>query len=62
MKAGLKKGDKPPVVENLPPREEAGKARDKAGKRFGVSGKMVDAAEKVLRFGIIYCSESQIES
>lgn len=47
QQAQLKKGSKSPVVENLPPREDAGKARDKAGAAMNVSGKSVDMAEKV---------------
>lgn len=50
--AGLKKGEKAPVVENLPPRDELGKARDKAGESVGVSGKTVDYGASVLDKGI----------
>lgn len=38
-------------VENLPP-SEVGKARDLAGKAFGVSGKSVDHAKRVIEKGI----------
>ncbi len=48
--AGLKHGDKKPVKEHVPEREK-GQARDKAGEKAGVSGKSVDAAEKVETFG-----------
>lgn len=48
QKATLKKGVQTPVVENLPPREDAGKARDKAGQAMNVSGKSVDMAAKVI--------------
>lgn len=37
-------------VENLP--QDTGKARDAAGKEFGVSGKSVDHATKVLEKGV----------
>lgn len=37
-------------VENFPPLEKS-KARDQAGKDFGVSGKSVDAAKKVIDHG-----------
>ncbi len=38
------------VVENLPPQKsEAGKTRDQIGKMFGVSGKSVDYATKILK-------------
>jgi len=47
QQAQLKKGSKTSVVENLPPREEAGKSRDKAGAAMNVSGKAVDMAAKV---------------
>ena len=40
------------VVANLPPQNEGHKARDAAGKAFGVSGKSVDFAKKVLDKGI----------
>jgi len=50
-KATLKRGDKKPDVENLPQRDEQGKARDEAGEAFGVSGKQVDKATKVLSQG-----------
>ena len=43
----MKKGSKSPVVENFPPREDAGKARDKAGAALNVSGKAVGMAAKV---------------
>lgn len=49
--ATLMRGKERPVVENLPPRSDAGKTRDKMGKVFGVSGRMVTSAEKVLRKG-----------
>ena len=45
--AGLKKGGEKPVRENLPPREEQGKARDKAGEALGVSGKTVTSEPKL---------------
>ena len=51
-KAGGKGRQKQGVVIVPPPNEEAGKARDKAGKAFGVSGKMVDLASKVLNDGV----------
>lgn len=46
-------GDKKSGVENLPhPIEGTCKARDAAGKEFGVSGKSVDHATKVLEKGV----------
>jgi hypothetical protein len=36
-------------VEKLPPPIDGGKARDQVGKDFGVSGRSVDYATKVLR-------------
>lgn len=39
------------VVENLPPRSDAGKARDQAAALVGVSGRSVDHASKVLKHG-----------
>ena len=45
-KAG--KGRPQQGVESLPPPIDKGKARDKAGKAFGVSGRYVDAATRVL--------------
>jgi len=50
-KATLKKGDEKPEVENLPQREEQGKARDVAGKKVGVSGKTIDKTQYVLEKG-----------
>ena len=35
QKAGLKKGDKKPVVDNCPEREDAGRARDQVGEAVG---------------------------
>ncbi len=47
MKAGG--GDKKSGKENLPdPILDQGQARDKAGKAFGVSGKSVDHATRVI--------------
>lgn len=44
----VRKGDQPGAsVENLPHMDNS-KARDAAGKEFGVSGKSVDHATKVL--------------
>lgn len=52
QQANLKHGDKAPVKENLPEREQGqGQSRDKAGARMGVSGKSVAAAEAVLTHG-----------
>lgn len=45
----LKKGDSP-VVAKVPQRETS-RARDEAGKAFGVSGRMVDYATKVIEKG-----------
>jgi hypothetical protein len=46
-------GDKKSGVENLPPPiENASTARDAAGKAFGVSGKSVDHAKRVIEKGI----------
>lgn len=38
--------------ENLPDPDQQGRARDKAGKAFGVSGKSVDHASRVIEKGI----------
>lgn len=46
QKATLKQGDKSPVVENLPRREQ-GKTRDEVAKLAGVSGRTLDKYEKV---------------
>lgn len=43
--ARARQGQRSDLVENLPP---CSKARDAAGKEFGVSGKSVDHATKVL--------------
>jgi hypothetical protein len=48
--AMLKKGDKAPDVETIPPRENK-KARDAAGEAVRVSGRSVDFASKVLKNG-----------
>jgi ParB-like chromosome segregation protein Spo0J len=40
------------TVENLPQLKDAGKARDEVGKAFGVSGRTVDYATKVLEDGV----------
>ncbi len=45
-RATLKKGGTIPVPENFPEREK-GDARDKAAKALGISGRMIDHAEKV---------------
>ena len=50
QKATLKRGDKAPDPENVPEREK-GDARDQAGAEFGVSGRTVDHASKVLDKG-----------
>ncbi len=42
------RGNKKNSVENLPPSLDSGKSRDLAGKAFGVSGKYVDYATKVI--------------
>jgi hypothetical protein len=47
QKASLKKGDKKPVKETLPTRGKQPQSRDKAAAMLGISGKLVDAAEKV---------------
>jgi len=39
------------VVENFPPRSDAGKARDQVAEAVGVSGKSIDYATKVLKTG-----------
>jgi len=44
--SGLKRGNEKPVQENFP---ERGQARDSFGKMFGVSGKSVDHATKVIK-------------
>jgi hypothetical protein len=46
-----RQGKRNDLVENLPP-SESGKARDKAGAAFGVSGKSVDFAKRVIEKGI----------
>jgi ParB-like chromosome segregation protein Spo0J len=46
-KSTLKKGNKAPDVENLPPRDKQGKSRDKLGEKAGVSGKTYEKAIKV---------------
>jgi len=46
-----RQGKRNDLVENLPP-SDAGKARDLAGKAFGVSGKSVDHAKRVIEKGI----------
>lgn len=50
-KERMSEGGKNKGVENLPPLEPA-KARDAAGKAFGVSGKSVDHAKRVIEKGI----------
>ncbi len=44
-------GTKPDPMENLP-QGDYGTARDRAGKALGISGKLIDLAEKVLKSGI----------
>lgn len=46
------------LVEILPPSDDRAKARDKAGEAVGVSGKLVDAAKKVVEAGIPELSEA----
>lgn len=46
-----RQGKRNDLVENLPPSEPT-KARDAAGKAFGVSGKSVDFAKRVIEQGI----------
>lgn len=49
-KANLKRGPRKPDKETLPHREN-GQSRDKAAAMLGISGKLVDAAEKVEKKG-----------
>lgn len=49
---GTAPGKKKTLVENLPQvKEESGKSRDQVGKAFGVSGKSVDHATKIIENG-----------
>lgn len=50
-KATLKKGKEKPVPENFPEREDQGEARDVAAKRLGISGRLIDRAETVIKKG-----------
>lgn len=49
--AQLKRGGDIPVVEALPQRGSGGKSRDELGAKFGVAGKTVDQARKILTHG-----------
>jgi hypothetical protein len=49
--ANLKKGEQIPDPVNLPDRSKQGDTRDIAAEKLGVSGKMVDMAEKVIKHG-----------
>lgn len=45
--ATLKKGEQPPDVAILPPRDDQGKSRDKAAKMLGVSARYISDAKKI---------------
>lgn len=51
QKSGLKKGKANPVPAKLPERS-GGDSRDRAASMLGISGKLVDAAEKVEKKGV----------
>jgi hypothetical protein len=52
QKATQIKNGKPPVPAKLPPPQHATDSRDRAASMLGISGKLVDAAEKVEAKGI----------